>query len=144
MNDLREKLAKAIWDEIRELEDRCDMEWDDMPDPYTHFVAADAIIAALPDMVDPMVWDDHPFNGEPVLSMAKVNGGAYFICDDTDDFSGNYLQFISCDDVRWWQNVRSTCLTIKDRVHDDDIAPLKAAAQAHHAAKIMQALGVET
>jgi hypothetical protein len=107
---------------------------------------ADAILAALPAMIEAgipdLVWTDHPFNGEPVLSMAKVNGGAYFICDDTDDFSGDYLQFVSCDDVRWWQNVRSTCLTIQERFHDDDIAPLKAAANAHHCAQIMAAIGL--
>ena len=129
MTDLREKLA-----------DICDAEiQSDNPSCYT---LADAIIAALPDMVQPLVWEDHPFNGEPVMSMAKVNGGAYFICDDTDDFSGNYLQFISCDDVRWWQSVRSTCLTIQERFHDDDIAPLRAAAQAHYVAQIMAAIGL--
>jgi len=104
--------------------------------------AADAIIAALPDMVVPLQWEDHPLNGEPVLSRAKVAGGAYFICDDTDDFTGYYLVYVSCDDVRWWQSVRSTSVELQSHFHDDDIAPLKAAAQSHHVAQVLSAFGI--
>jgi len=90
--------------------------------------------------VRPLEWEDHPLNGEPVLSRAITLLGTYFICDDVDDFSGNYLELISHDDARWWQHVRSTCTTIQERVHDDDLTGMKAAAQADYEQRILSAL----
>lgn len=102
-----------------------------------------AVLAALPELVKPLQWEDHPESDGPVLSQAFVQGGGYFICDDTDDFTGKYLDFVSCDKVRWWQHVRSTSIELRGNFHDDDLAPLKAAADAHHIAQIMQAFGVD-
>ena len=104
---------------------------------------ADAIIAKLPGLVKPLEWEDHPKADGPVLSQAFVQGGGYFICDDTDDFTGAYLSFVSCDNVKWWQHVRSTSVELQGRFHEEDITPLKAAAQAHHVAQIMAAFGIE-
>lgn len=129
MTDMRDKLAQIISD-------------DRFYGGPLHI--ADAIIAALPDMVEPLGWEDHPLNGEPVLSRALVQGGGYFICEDNDDFTGAYLDFVSCDNVRWWQHVRSTSTNLMENWRDDDIAPLKAVAEAHHRAAIMAALGVNT
>lgn len=100
-------------------------------------------VAALPGLVKPLQWEDHPKADGPVLSQAFVQGGGYFICDDTDDFTGAYLEFVSCDDVRWWQHVRSTSVELQGRFHEEDITPLKAAAQAHHVAQIMAAFGID-
>ncbi|WPZ30711.1 hypothetical protein T8A63_07045 [Sulfitobacter sp. OXR-159] len=98
---------------------------------------------ALPGLVKPLVWEDHPKDA-PVISQAFVQGGGYFICDDTDDFTGAYLEFVSCDNVKWWQHVRSTSVELQGGFHDEDVTPLKAVAQAHYTAQIMAAFGIDT
>jgi len=144
MNELREKMAQALLDlEVsRDGGASCDILNAGEHTRCKHLSRADAIIAALPGMVMPLEWEDHPLNGEPVLSRALVKGGGYFICDDTDDFTGAYLDFVSCDDVRWWQHVRSTSQQLVGNHRDDDIEPLKAAAQAHYAGQVVEAFGV--
>jgi hypothetical protein len=104
--------------------------------PSTEYIRADL---AKP-VVKPLVWVDYPYNGEPVLSMAITPLGTYFICDDKDDFSGNYLQFVSHDNAKWWQNVRSTRQTILEHIHDDDLRPMKASAQADFERRIRECL----
>lgn len=101
------------------------------------------IIATLPDMVVPLVWVDHPFNGEPVISMAKSPFGTYFICDDTDDFTGLYCKFISHKDATWYGTVTASTVLICDHWHGDDHAPLQHQADTHHVATILAAFGVQ-
>jgi hypothetical protein len=105
---------------------------------------ADAAIAALEPMdkprVKPLVWEDHPADDDAVISKAVALHGTYFIVDDTDDFTGLYLQLISHDNAKWWQSVRSTCETLAENIHDDDLGPIKAAAQADYEARILAAL----
>lgn len=105
--------------------------------PPTPIEYADAIIAAMPSMVKPLEWDDYPINGEPVLSMAKAANGTYFICDDTDDFTGLYCEFISCKDQTWFGTVKPSTAVICSNIHDDDTTPLKEAANTHHVAQVL-------
>jgi len=133
LDDLRQTLADVI------CSDRAVDNWQATPSDYD---LADAIIAALPGLVKPLEWEDHPKDA-PVISQAFVQGGGYFICDDTDDFTGAYLEFVSCDNVKWWQHVRSTSVELQGGFHDEDVTPLKAAAQAHHVAQIMAAFGID-
>jgi len=90
--------------------------------------------------VKPLVWKEHPSDNRPALSKAVTSFGTYFIVDDMDDFSGVYLQFVSHDRAKWWQHVRSTCETIMENYHEDDLAPVKAAAQADYERRILSAL----
>jgi len=106
-------------------------------------VIANAIIAALPGLVKPLEWEDHPKADGPVLSQAFVQGGGYFICDDTDDFTGLYCEFISCRNATWYGSVTASTDVVFAHYQADDPAPLKAAAQHHHVAQIMAAFGVD-
>lgn len=103
-----------------------------------------AAIAALESMdkprVKPLVWEDHPADDGAVISKAVALHGTYFIVDDTDDFTGLYLHLISHDNAKWWQHVRSTCQTLAEKIHDEDLGPIKAAAQADYEARILAAI----
>lgn len=90
--------------------------------------------------VKPLEWEDYPADDGSVMSKAVALHGTYFIVDDTDDFSGLYLQLISHDNAQWWQHVRSTCDTLLEGIHDDDLEPIKAAAQADYESRILAAL----
>lgn len=90
--------------------------------------------------VKSLEWEDHPLNGEPVLSRAVTPLGTYFICDDTDDFSGYYLDLVTHDNARWWQHVRAITEHLIDGYRDDDIEPLKATAQADYERRILREL----
>lgn len=89
--------------------------------------------------VRPLDWEDHPACDGPVLAKAVTLLGTYFIVDDTDDFSGLYLDLISHDDARWWQSVRSTSTHIEEGWHGD-VQPLKDKAQADYERRILSAL----
>ena len=107
----------------------------------TVYRMADAALAEIGGArVKPLRWEDHPADDGPVMSKAEALHGTYFIVDDTDDFSGLYVQLISHDKAQWWQHVRSTCETLVENVHSDDLGPLKAAAQADYEARILAAL----
>lgn len=90
--------------------------------------------------VKPLEWEDHPLNGEPVLSSAETQLGTYFICDDVDDFSGAYLDFVTHKDAKWWESVSAKSEQIACHHHDDNIEPLKAAAQADYERRILSAI----
>lgn len=96
--------------------------------------------AQLIPAVKPLVWEDYPADDGPVMSKSVALHGTYFIVDDTDDFSGLYVQLISHDKAQWWQHVRSTCETLVENVHSVDLGPLKAAAQADHDARLRASL----
>ena len=98
------------------------------------------LTARLHECVKPLEWDDYPKVDGPVLSKAVTLLGTYFICDDTDDFSGLYLQLVSHDSAQWWRHVRPTRDIILENQHTDDLDPIKAAAQAHYAAQIIEGL----
>lgn len=108
---------------------------------YSETDAADAILELIKGAVKPLEWTGD--KDAEVWAKAVTQIGTYFICDDTDDFSGFYLELISHDDARWWQHVRSTSEMIMDGHHDDDLSPLKAAAQADYSSRILAALGVK-
>lgn len=94
--------------------------------------------------VKPLEWEDYPADDGPVLSKAVALYGTYFIVDDTDDFSGLYLQLISHDSAKWWQHVRSTCDTLLEGIHDENLGPIKAAAQADYEARILSAISTRS
>ncbi|MBM61927.1 MAG: hypothetical protein CL484_03125 [Acidobacteria bacterium] len=142
MSEVREKIAQHIYESGASEEYFHALRTQDRPILDPERLLADAIIAALPGLVKPLEWEDHPKADGPVLSQAFVQGGGYFICDDTDDFTGAYLSFVSCDNVKWWQHVRSTSVELEGRFYSEDILPLKAAAQAHHVAQIMSAFNI--
>jgi hypothetical protein len=79
--------------------------------------AADAIIAALPDMIKPLVWDDYPMG-----SSCKI---------DNDDYSINYWEH---------EGVFVDAYTTMHRQPTLELA--KAAANAHHRAAIMAAFNL--
>lgn len=99
-----------------------------------------AALEAAGIKVKALDWSDRPDNDPIVLSRADSLLGTYFICDDTDDFTGLYLELISHDNAKWWQHVRSTSETIRENYHGDDLAPLKATAQADYERRILSAL----
>jgi len=102
--------------------------------------AINAIISQTSPKVKPLEWEDHPLNGAPVLSQAITQIGTYFICDDTDDFSGFYLELVTHDNAQWWQHVRAITEHLIGNHHDDDLTPLKAAAHADYERRILSAL----
>lgn len=105
---------------------------------------ADAILEQIARKiyeVKPLEWTGD--KDAEVWAKAVTQIGTYFICDDTDDFSGFYVELISHDSARWWQHVRSTREMIMDGHHDDDLSPLKASAQADYSSRILAALGVK-
>ena len=119
----RELIAKVIWEEVREVEDQCDIEWNEMDGNHLHFVAADAILAAMPGiiraMVVPLAWDGN---------FAKTPFGYYW----TNEFGA------------WGLHEPSGCHYTPEGAHGkcetEDLA--KDAASGHYAAQIMKGLGL--
>jgi hypothetical protein len=105
MNDLREKLADVIRDDASG--------W--TPEDIT-----DAIIAALPDMVVLLVWDEH--------SHTVMSSGAYEIKE----------HHLNAFTVYFWGKVIHECSGGAARHF------AKAAAQAHYVAISLAALGIDT
>lgn len=84
----------------------------------------------MPATVKKLEWEDYPEDDGPVISKAVTPLGTYFIVDDTDDFTGWYLELISHDNAKWWQHVRSTATHFDVPGHQmDDMEPLKSVAQ---------------
>ena len=140
-DDLRNRVARAIYDHSW-MYDRT-KPWTIAPENEKRlcYAMADAALAEIGGVrVVPLEWEDHPADDGPVMSKAEALHGTYFIVDDTDDFSGLYVQLISHDKAQWWQHVRSTCETLVENVHSDDLGPLKAAAQADYEARVLAAL----
>ena len=118
MTDLREKLADVI------CSNRAVDNWQATPSDYD---LADAIIAALPDMVQPLVWEDFEGRGAKAKAWGKANylitkwsDGRFELVESYPGYQGDNLAGGFCD-------------TLEDA---------KAAAQAHHVAQIMAALGM--
>jgi len=108
MNDLRNNIAAVIAETLGQ-EHQMD----------NH--VADAIIAALPDMVAPLVWKKSKKN--PLVSTAKMNLGPQY----TMRISLSWGAIWSVDAVKGWHSAS-----------DEDAA--KAAANAHHAAAVVAAI----
>jgi len=109
MTDLREKLADIL---------------EANPNDYD---AADAIIATLPDMAQPLVWEDFEGRGAKAKAWGKANylitkwsDGRFELVESYPGYQGDNLAGGFCD-------------TLEDA---------KAAAQAHHVAQIMAAIGL--
>lgn len=107
---MRDKLAQIIHD--------CDMERDSFRD------IADAIIAALPDMVEPLVWHDYGKN-EYHLSLGSVA-----------EQNGNFYR-IRCIGLDAWQ-IEGDLTGIFPTLE-----AAKAAANAHHRAQAVSVFGIK-
>lgn len=111
------------------------------------FDMADAILNALPDIITDMVpdleWEEYPENGVPVMAKSTTKFGTYFICDDTDDFSGLYCEFVTHQDATWFGAVRAKTELIFQFEHEDDHTKLYHIPNAHNRATILKALGMK-
>ena len=100
-------------------------------------------IAALPAApvevkVKPLEWDRH---GEgPVVWKAITALGTYFICDDTDDFTGLYLELVTHQNAQWWGKCDVLVVPIADHLNHPDEAELQAAAQADYESRTLATL----
>ena len=112
MNNLREKLAETI------MGDRAVDNWGNpLPCDYD---LADAIIAALPDMVVPLVW---------------IESGSDSFMHDADFVDATQTYQIQ-EGIFWYAaEVHGTPCGSNEAA--------KAAAQAHHRATILAAFGVQ-
>lgn len=84
------------------------------------FTAARAIIASLHDMVQPLEWG----------RLAEDNGEAAVSCGRV---------YYALDDGYWYVWINGER---EERGNENNLKSAKAAAQAHHTAQIMKALGV--
>jgi len=118
MTDMRDNIARIVADEKNG------------GDPYD---IADAVIAALPDMVAPLVWDYGPFrttdddNGPmegQIRNLHSWRSGGYIIIRQARD-GGLYLMRTPDG---------------KDQLAHCVLSEVEAAAQAHHAAAVVAAL----
>ena len=107
MNDLREKLAEIVSTETsaRIAQDEIDI--------LNGHEVADAIIAAMPGMVQPLVWVRHPIGWNCAGFMIDTRSGLYVM-------RGLY-----------------------GKPRFDTLEAAQAACNAHHVANIMQAFGVQ-
>lgn len=110
-------------------------------EPYAKYVRADLAPVVT---VKPLEWVDYPYNGEPVLSMAVCSFGTYFICDDTDDFTGLHLEFITHKNATWYGTVKAEVVCLLDHQHVDEHTPLQAVAQADYERRILSAITART
>ena len=108
VNDLREQLADVIEVAIDNAHDM-----DVTHRDYAN-AAASAIIAALPSIMQPLIWEK---------VQKHYRSGDYTILN----FGGSYL--VDLNDLSIW--------------HGRNVEGAKDAAQAHHVATIMRALGIE-
>lgn len=111
--------------------------------PLTAAEQAQCFIDALPGMVAPLVW--HQSTSEihhGCIEYAMTETGTYFICDDNDDFTGLYCDFVTIRDAQWFGSARGKSIEIISGVHEDETITLRTAANAHHRARIMSAFTV--
>jgi hypothetical protein len=107
--------------------------------------AADAILAALPEMIAPLVWEFGTRNKHyDCVEYAETKAGTYFICDDNDDFTGFYCTFVYLANCTWFGTGKANSTGIASRHHDVDLTLLKSAANTHHRATIMAAFQTPT
>jgi hypothetical protein len=117
MGDMRDKISDILWDEVYVSRgDVCGIE-----------DAADSIIAALPDMVKPLEWEGED---DGLCTASTVYGLKYSI---TDTWTGKYQVYLYMDEEEI------------ERIEGpaEDLETAKSAANSHHVAQIMAALGVK-
>jgi len=103
--------------------------WEHETGGVDHKGAADAIIAALPDMIEPLVWQP--------IEEDRGDGSS----DETGEFESGpyYIEMGFGTDSYVW----SVVYLSDDVSHGHDCPDrAKAAANAHHRAAIMEAFGV--
>ena len=127
MTDLREQLADVIEVAIDNAHDM------DVTHRDYASAAADAIIAALPGMVPPLVWEQSEgnFAGQTVWSYDSKQ--TQWIVQN-----GNEDHFVLCESLTIDFAPCSPVTGVYEALE-----AAKAAAQAHHVATIMQAFGVQ-
>ncbi|WP_353298090.1 hypothetical protein [Sulfitobacter pacificus] len=116
---------------------------------YGEFDAADAIIAALPDMVVPLVWSDwsdeyciQTWNRLAVLAKAKTEIGEYRIGRKHDYIKSTNPQKRAFDSVyssEWYVDAPFSGFLLGPFKGDVEA---KKVAQAHHAAQALSAFGI--
>lgn len=68
---------------------------------------------------------------ENFVKRADTPFGSYFIIDDTDDFTGWYLDFVSFKELTWFGSGKITSQNLMEHVHEDGTEKLEKAAQTH-------------
>lgn len=118
MTDLREKLADIIYEKV----------YGKWQDEDGHETAADAIIAALPDMVVPLVWRGHNEVGHGRCNYGFGAFGHWYAVSKAGKL-WNCMTYVDCKpfQIGYFQT--------KDEA--------QAAANAHHRATILAAFGVQ-
>ena len=144
MTDLRDKIAEIIHactkQALSDYDVADDVIRNDPEIAEADRATADAIIAALPGMVAPLVWCNsthHKHSG--CMEYAETSAGTYFIIDDNDDFTGLFCDFVTIRDVTWFGTGSIDSHEIMSGVRGDDTTLLRAAANAHHAAAVVGA-----
>jgi len=91
---------------------------------------AQAAFDALMDAVPDLVWELE--RGCEYVEKAVTQFGTFFIVDDTDDFTGYFVDLVTHKDAKWFGSVTATSIEVVSCVKDDSIKPLKAIANAYH------------
>lgn len=88
---------------------------------------ADAIMALLKPA--DLVWEFDPVR-DYEMNKAITPIGTYFICNDRDDFTGIYVELVSCKNAEWYGSVTAHRVEVASCLDTPNEA--KAAAQAHY------------
>lgn len=111
------------------------------PRAYIRLDLHDAAVRKAREVkVRTLAWEDQPKVEGPVVSMAVCQIGTYFICDDTDDFTGLFCELVAHKNATWFGSVDCSTVEICSHQHTDDHSPLQAAAQADYERRIREAL----
>ena len=123
MSELREKMAGVI------CADRAVDNWQAMPSDYD---LADAIIAALPDMVEPLEWE-----------CTDWSAGDGIKGEDDCEWTAEIWPMTSYI-ISWFGGGRFEINTpLDEKLTATSLEAAKAAAQAHYIAAILSACGVQ-
>jgi hypothetical protein len=102
--------------------------------------ATDAIIAALPSLISPLVWEHSTYHKhEGCVEYAETSAGTYFIKDDLDDFTGLYCDFVYLDNCTWFGTGKANSENITTRNQDDSLVEIKELCDTHWRDHIMAA-----
>ena len=63
-------------------------------------------------------WEMFPKDPN-VLAKAECIYGTYYICDDTDDFTGMYCNLVTLRDTKWWSFCKPESFEIFSCSHHD-------------------------
>ena len=94
-----------------------------------------------PPKVKPLVWVSGTREKHlDCMEYSETAAGTYFIMDDNDDFTGLFCDFVTIRDVTWFGTGNMASHEIMSGVREDKTATLRAAAQADHERRILDAL----